>query len=83
VLIFQNRHCAGATLEHSHSQLIALPIVPKRVREEVDGSLTYYRYKERCIFCDIVRQEPTPASGSSAKLSSSRSPFAPRFPFET
>ena len=39
VLIFKNHGApAGASLEHSHSQLIALPIVPKRVREEVDGA---------------------------------------------
>ena len=47
----------GASLEHSHSQLIALPIVPKRVREELDGAKHYFREKERCIFCDIIRQE--------------------------
>ena len=40
-----------------HSQLIALPIVPKRVREEVDAARHYYREKERCIFCDMIRQE--------------------------
>ena len=58
VLIFKNHgDAAGASLEHSHSQLIALPIVPKRVREEVDGAKHYYREKERCIFCDIIRQE--------------------------
>ena len=39
ILIFKNHgEAAGASLEHTHSQLIALPIVPKRVREEVDGA---------------------------------------------
>src|SRR3972149_3393522 len=48
ILIFKNHgEAAGATLEHSHSQLIALPIIPKRVIEELDGSLEYYNYKER------------------------------------
>ena len=57
-LVFKNQgDAAGATLEHSHSQLIALPIIPKRVAEEIAGSLEYYNYKERCIFCDIVKQE--------------------------
>ena len=38
ILIFKNHgEAAGASLEHPHSQLIALPIVPKRVQEEVDG----------------------------------------------
>jgi len=58
VLIFKNHgEAAGASVEHTHSQLIALPIVPRRVREEVDSSWHYYDEKERCIFCDIIRQE--------------------------
>ena len=58
ILIFKNHgEAAGASLEHTHSQLIALPVVPKRVREEVDSAKEYYNFKERCIFCDIIRQE--------------------------
>ena len=58
VLLFKNHgEPAGASLEHTHSQLIALPIVPKRVREEVDNSKRYYDEKERCIFCDMIHQE--------------------------
>lgn len=86
ILIFKNHGLiAGATLEHSHSQLIALPIVPKRVREEVEGAERYWRYKERCVFCDIMRQElddKTRLIGENSDFVSI-SPFAPRFPFET
>lgn len=58
ILIFKNYgKSAGASLEHPHSQLIALPIVPKRVSEELEGASRYYDYKERCVFCDILRQE--------------------------
>ncbi len=58
VLIFKNHgEAAGASVEHTHSQLIALPIVPRRVREEVDSGWHYDDEKERCIFCDIIRQE--------------------------
>ena len=58
ILIFKNAgRAAGASLDHPHSQLIATPIIPKRVREELDGAKEYYNYKERCVFCDIVRQE--------------------------
>jgi UDPglucose--hexose-1-phosphate uridylyltransferase len=58
ILIFKNYgKIAGASLEHAHSQLIALPIVPKRVHEEIEGAAKYYEYKERCIFCDIIRAE--------------------------
>ena len=85
VLIFKNHgEAAGASLEHTHSQLIALPIVPKRVREEVDSGKHYYRDKERCIFCDLIRQE----TESEVRVIATNdafialAPYAPRFPFE-
>ena len=86
ILIFKNHGGpAGATLEHSHSQLIALPIVPDAVREELEGAGRYYASKERCIFCDIVRQEL--ASTDRVILENpgvvALAPYAPRFPFET
>ncbi|MBI4495791.1 MAG: galactose-1-phosphate uridylyltransferase [Deltaproteobacteria bacterium] len=57
-MVFKNHgEAAGASLEHSHSQLIALPIVPHLVAEEMSGARDYFRYKERCIFCDMIRQE--------------------------
>ena len=43
VLIFKNEgEVAGSSLEHSHSQLIALPIIPKSVKEEMDTSFLRY-----------------------------------------
>ncbi len=86
ILIFKNHgEAAGASLEHPHSQLIALPIIPKRVQEEIEGAQQYFNYKERCIFCDIVRQEQQ--SDQRVVMENDQfiviSPFAPRFPFET
>jgi UDPglucose--hexose-1-phosphate uridylyltransferase len=86
ILVFKNQGAAaGATLEHSHSQLIALPIVPDFVREEIEGAKRHYKAKERCVFCDIVKQELTDQrriiheNGEVVALA----PYAPRFPFET
>jgi UDPglucose--hexose-1-phosphate uridylyltransferase len=86
ILVFKNHgEIAGASLEHGHSQLIALPIVPKRVKEEVDHGKLYYELKERCIFCDIIRQEMQ--AGARIVLETERyaviEPYAPRFAFET
>ena len=86
ILIFKNHgREAGATLEHPHSQLIALPIIPKRVQEEVAGSAKYFDYKERCVFCDIINQELTDNVRIVAENDTFLSflPFASRFPFET
>ncbi len=86
ILVFKNHGAAaGASLEHTHSQLIATPIIPKRVLEELVGFQKYYSYKERCIFCDIIRQEKE--ATKRIVLENDRfiamEPFAPRFPFET
>jgi UDPglucose--hexose-1-phosphate uridylyltransferase len=88
VLIFKNHGAqAGATLEHAHTQLIATPIVPKSIQEELEGSRRYYELKERCVFCDIIQQEIGENEGRRIVTSSERfvvlEPFAPRFPFET
>ena len=86
VLIFKNHgEAAGASLEHSHSQLIATPIIPRRVEEEIDGANKYYDFKERCIFCDIIRQELTDKERVISDYGDfiAFSPFASRHPFET
>ena len=58
ILLFKNHgEAAGASLEHAHSQLIALPILPIYVVEELQGAKQYYIYKERCVFCDAIRQD--------------------------
>jgi UDPglucose--hexose-1-phosphate uridylyltransferase len=86
ILLFKNHGAgAGATLEHGHSQLIALPIVPNFVREELDGAKRHFEDKERCVFCDIIRQETT--AGRRVILENSDvvaiAPYASRVPFET
>src|SRR5262249_15631804 len=69
----------------THSQLIALPIVPLNVAEELAGAAQYYRYKERCVFCDLIRQEQDERVRLVAENEDfvTLSPFAPRFPMET
>ncbi len=86
ILVFKNQgEAAGASLEHSHTQLIATPIIPKRVQEELEGSLKYYSLKERCVFCDIVDQELSQGSRLVCENAGfvSFEFFASRFPFET
>jgi UDPglucose--hexose-1-phosphate uridylyltransferase len=86
ILIFKNHGVsAGASLDHTHTQLIATPIIPKRVVEELQGGRHFYHLKERCIFCDIVQQELKDKRRvvSSTNDYISIEPFAPRFPYET
>jgi UDPglucose--hexose-1-phosphate uridylyltransferase len=86
IIIFKNHgSAAGAQVPHSCSQLIALPIVPREVRDEVDGSRAHYQAKERCVFCDIIRQEIADRRRVIEENADmvAVAPYAPRFPFET
>jgi len=75
----------GVFLRHPHSHIIAMPVIPKRIDEEIGGVLDYYQRKERCIFCDILKEEM--AFKKRIILETVHflvfSPFASRFPFET
>jgi UDPglucose--hexose-1-phosphate uridylyltransferase len=86
ILVFKNHGAAaGASLEHPHSQLIATPIIPIMVSEELKGAADYYGIKERCVWCDVVRQERRSRRRVIMEANGfvALAPFAPRFPFET
>lgn len=86
IIIFKNHGtAAGALLDHSHSQLIALPIVPREVRDELEGARAHFAARERCVFCDIIRQETKDVRRVIAENDEmvALAPYAPRFPFET
>lgn len=85
ILVFKNYgEGGGASLEHAHSQIIATPITPRYVKLELTNARDYFREKERCIFCDLIRQEI--GDGTRIVLENeffvAFTPFASRFPFE-
>jgi UDPglucose--hexose-1-phosphate uridylyltransferase len=85
-MVFKNAGAAaGASIEHVHSQLIALPVTPTAVQEELDAALAFHQQRRCCIFCDLVERER--ASGERMVLDLpgfvAICPFASRFPFET
>jgi UDPglucose--hexose-1-phosphate uridylyltransferase len=85
IMIFKNfGAAAGASLEHPHTQIVALPMVPKNAAEEIKGAHNYFEYRERCIFCDIIRQERQEKERiiSENDYFISFCPFVSRFPFE-
>jgi UDPglucose--hexose-1-phosphate uridylyltransferase len=86
VALFRNEgKAAGASQEHSHAQLVALPIVPGRLASEIAGATKYFRRSHRCATCDSVEQESSDGrrlvteNGDFVAMTS----FAPRFPYET
>ncbi len=85
VLIFKNvGRAAGASIEHSHSQVIGLPVMPKRVEEEILSCRRYRRDKMGCLFCDALDRELS--DGSRIVHENEHfvvfCPYAARFPFE-
>ncbi len=86
VLLFKNHgQDAGATIEHPHSQLIALPVTPRQVGVELEGARRHHDHRERCIFCDLVGQERKDRSRLIYENAEFvvLAPWAPRSPFET
>lgn len=85
ILIFKNYGAAaGASLSHPHTQIIATPVTPLTLAEELTSAKEHYQDKERCLFCDLIQQELE--SGERVVVSGDRfiamAPFASRFPFE-
>ncbi len=75
----------GVFNRHPHSHLMAMPVIPRRIDEEIDGALDYYQRKERCIFCDIIKEEILMRKRVILETVHFLvfSPFASRYPFET
>ena len=75
---------AGASLAHSHSQLVATPIIPDAVRAELDHATAYHRREKRCVYCDLIRREREAGVRVVAEADGfvAVCPFAPRFAHE-
>ncbi len=82
IQIYKNRGLfAGASQEHSHSQILAYPIVP----QHNVGIKRYYREHQRCLICDTIREE---SQNKERIILESEyflllCPYASRFSYET
>ena len=60
ILVFKNfGPAAGASIAHTHSQIIAMPVVPDNVQAEVENSANYFNKHHRCIFCTLIDEALT------------------------
>ncbi len=60
VLIFKNfGEAAGASIKHTHSQIIAMPVIPENVYNEIHHSRNYYEKHHQCIFCTLIDEALT------------------------
>lgn len=76
---------AGQIFSHPVSYLMATPVIPKVVKDELDNAKQYFTYKERCIFCDIIREELRTGERIifETKNFLAFCPYAAQFPFES
>lgn len=85
IVIFKNYgESAGTSVEHAHSQIIALPMIPKYVLEELEGARAYRERNQRCVFCDILEQEYKDQDRILLENDDfiAFCPFVPRYSFE-
>jgi len=60
VLVFKNfGPAAGGSIPHTHSQVIAMPVVPDNVQAEVDASRRFFEKNHCCIFCSLIDEALT------------------------
>lgn len=86
VTFFRNQgERAGQNLKHPHSQITATPFIPRRVVYELRSSLRYFELKDRCLLCDIVKQELSQQVRTVEwdDRFVAICPFASRVPYET
>ncbi len=86
IIIFKNHGPrAGTSLEHPHSQLVAMPIVPLTIRYRFEKAAGHFDDEGTCVYCDILKEGLR--ARSRLILESDRfatfHPFASRAPFET
>lgn len=87
VSVFKNVGAeAGASMAHTHSQIIASPFIPNNIRDELAGAEAHFRQTGRCGYCDEVQGEPggdPPRVVAESDNFAAVCPYAPRFAYET
>jgi len=84
LMVRSHRTASDGARTHPHSVILATPMLPLAVSEELTQARAYFDYRERCPFCDVLYQEL--ADGARVVAASDHvvafTPFAGRLPFE-
>jgi UDPglucose--hexose-1-phosphate uridylyltransferase len=85
VIWVKNHAVATSMVHHPHSHIVASPFIPRAIEEELKGFGDHIRWKERCVLCDMVRQENAEDRRIVLREGGMLvfEPFAPRFPYES
>lgn len=84
-VIMKNHGAPWSRYPHQHSHIVAMPFTPRRIDDEFIGAQEYFELKERCVFCDALREEELRQDRVIAANADfvAIAPFASGFPFET
>ncbi len=85
IILFKNHgRGAGTSLSHPHSQLVALPVIPRSMHERLEIGQEHYDEFGSCLYCDLIEMEK--AEGERIVTQNEKFiafvPFASRMPFE-
>jgi UDPglucose--hexose-1-phosphate uridylyltransferase len=86
VIIFKNHgERAGTSLRHSHSQLVATPVAPMRLRRKYEVAIAHYDDTGRCLYRDLSDAEIKAKARVVLRTANFVvfHPFASQVPFET
>lgn len=85
VTVFKNVGAqSGEEWTHAHSQVTATTFVPRRILYELRSARLWYADHERCVFCDIIRQDSRQKSRIVDNVGDYYAfcPYASRVPYE-
>lgn len=86
IMLFKNQgKLAGASINHIHSQIIAVPLISEYVRHKNEIALNYFKKTKRCLYCDINSKELKSEDRILYQNDDFLvfNPYASRYPFET
>jgi UDPglucose--hexose-1-phosphate uridylyltransferase len=83
-IIHNHGRDAGATMVHPHWQILATPMVPENITNELTGAYHYYQENKKCIFCDLIAEEQKHSQRLILETDDFIvfAPYASRIPFE-
>ncbi|MBN2289534.1 MAG: galactose-1-phosphate uridylyltransferase [Candidatus Glassbacteria bacterium] len=84
-MLFKNHRAqAGASVNHSHTQIISMPVIPRIAAMALSTAREHFHHKERCLFCDLVNLERSDGRRVVAENEHFVCfvPYASRFAFE-
>jgi UDPglucose--hexose-1-phosphate uridylyltransferase len=58
IVYFKNHgERAGASLQHTHSQIVGLPIVPSDIRRRIEEARRFFDDTGYCVYCTMLAEE--------------------------